>query len=243
MAAKEICAALAVRPAADGATAFSPDRRILGEPKTLMEDVCCSLIKARGEDGILYPIHSTVTQHLKQYMENSERATEIASFYQVQQILSSNSLAAAVCMRYLSSAVITDLRDQVPANLKAANEILKPGESRFDFLRYAAAHWFQHAQSILESEKLVLDVAKELLDSRNENADILWRLFWFYGPEDNRAKDYTTSFSVISLFRPSPDRPVPAADIQAPNLLDGSARSPLWWASTGGHTPVVEFID
>ncbi len=244
----EFYAALAVRPALDRANAFDAEDEVLGDPKSLITKVCGSLIQPRGDRGTLFPFHSTVTQYLRQYMSGSGRMAEIASIYEIPQMMSSDGLAAAVCMRYLSSDLVGDLRDRVIDGTQAADTILGSENPHLNFLRYAATHWFHHAQHVDGlGQEVVLPLAKELLDSSHLNADIIWRLYWFSdvdGDLDREPGGCPTNFSglhiaayfglqnIVRLLLKDRD----------PNVGDGAGRAPLWWAALRGHTEVVKLL-
>ena len=248
MATSEFCAALAVRPDLDRANAFDADEQVLGDQKLLITKVCGSFIQPRGDRGTLFPFHATATQYLRQYMSNSGWMAEIASSYGVPQMLSSDGLAAAVCMRYLSSDLISDLHDRVIDGTETAYTILGSATPHLNFLRYAVAHWFRHAQHVDGSEQeTVLPLAKELLDSSRPNAGIIWRLYWFSDVEgdiDREPAGCPTNFSGLHIAAYFGLKSFVRVLLQGqnPNVVDGSGRTPLWWAALGGHTDVVRLL-
>ena len=248
LATSEFCAALAVRPALDRANAFDADEQLLGDPKSLITEVCGSLIRPRGDGGTLFPFHATATQYLKQYMSRSGRMAEIASSYQVPQMLSSDGLAAAVCMRYLSSDFIGDWRDRAIDGTEAADTILGSEKPHLNFLRYAVAHWFRHAQHVDGFEQeVILPLAKELLDSSRPNAGIIWRLYWFSdieGDLDREPGGCPSNFSGlhIAAYFGLQNLLRVLLEGQDPNVVDGSGRTPLWWAALKRHTHVVKLL-
>ena len=248
----EFCAALAVRPAADRANAFDVDEEVLGDPKSLITTVCGSFIQPRGDRGTLYPFHATATQYLRQYMSHGRRMAEIASSCQVPQLLSPDGLAAAVCVRYLSSDLVSSaLRDRVIDGTQAADAILGSAAPQLSFLRYAAGHWFRHARDVdgAEWQDVILPLAKELLDDSRPNAPILWRLYWFSDvvgggldkspgvcPGNVSGLHIAAYLGLKNLVR----------DLlqggQDPNAVDDSGETPLRWAAARGHTEVVKLL-
>jgi len=173
---REICTAVLVRPTASRTSRLAADRRILGNPTGTIHHVCSSLIEARGDKGELYPIHSSITRYLRNYMDNDERQAEIAASYDIGQQLPAEGLAAAVCMRYLSSSFIAELQQEDNGNLGyqcRRHEGLQPKDDRFDFLSYAATQWLHHAGHIEASDQFLLDAASELLDSQYPNMGIM----------------------------------------------------------------------
>jgi len=245
---RELCAALLVRPTASRTSRLEADQRILGDPTDRIHHVCCSLIRARDGGG-LYPIHSSVTRYLRNYMDNDERRAEIAASYGIVQQLSAEGLAAAVCMRYLSSSFIAELRPEGHENSEGqcrGHESLRPEDERFDFFGYAATRWFHHAEHIKASDEFLLDAASELLDSQHPNLGIMWRRYWFSGAQDQSLEHCPSAFSglhigayfgLLEIVRRLLGDACPG-----PAPLDSSGRSPLCWAALRAHKPVVQLL-
>ena len=240
----ELSAALAVQPSEDRTMAFNENRQIKGDLESIIVNACRSLIRPRAPYGHLFATHSSVTRYLQRYMAGSARRAEISFSYGIQQNMSADSLAAAVCMRYLSSTFVAGLRGRATGDSKAVSETLMSQEPHFAFLKYAATHWFQHAQHIEGSEQLLLDIAMQLLDNAYPNVDVIWRLYWFADIDDERPGNYPTRLSGLHIaayfgllqivrhylhsqvqFRPDP-----------------SGGSPLWWAKFRGHTSIVKLL-
>lgn len=245
----ELFAALTVRPALDRANAFDDDEEVLGDLRSLITIVCGSFIQARGDRGTLYPFHATATQYLKEYMSLDGRMAEIASSYQVPQLLSPHGLEAAICIRYLSSDLISALRDRVIDGTQAAGAILSSGTPQLNFLRHATAHWFRHARAVdgAEWQETVLPLAKELLDSSRPNAAILWRLYWFSDVEgdlDMNPGGCPANFSGlhIAAYLGLENLVRGLLHGQDLNVVDGSGKTPLWWAAARGQTEVVKVL-
>jgi hypothetical protein len=253
LATSEFCAALAVRPALDRANAFNAEEEILGDPAALIATVCGSLIRPRGDRGVLYPFHATATQYLRQYMSRDGRLAEIASYYKLPQILSSDGLAATVCMRYLSSDVVVDdctmWQHRAIDGAAAANTVVVgSGQPHLDFLRYAATQWFRHAQHAGDAEQdVVLPLARELLDGSRPDAELAWRLYWFSDTEgrlDEKGEGCPTNFSSLHIVAYLGLQSI-VRDLlqdQDPNAVDGAGKTPLWWAAARKHTHVVKLL-
>jgi hypothetical protein len=75
-------------------------------------------------------------------MASSTLTQDMAAFDEVPQSLSNEGIAAAVCMRYLSSTVLAGLLERLPHNAESAGNILDSPERELDFLRYAIINWF-----------------------------------------------------------------------------------------------------
>jgi hypothetical protein len=245
LATSEFCAALAVRPTRDRASAFDADEQILGDAASLIATICGSLIQPRGSRGTLYPFHATATQYLRQYMARDGRLAEIAACYQLPQIQSSDGLAAAVCIRYLSSDVVVG--DGAAA---AGTDTALAGskEPHLDFLHYAATRWFRHAQHVGGVEEdVVLHLARELLDDSRPNAELAWRVYWFEdteGQPDGKREGCPTGFSGLHIAAYFGLENIVRDLLQGrdPNVVDGSGRTPLWWAAARKHTHVVKLL-
>jgi len=172
--------------------------------------VCGSLIRPRGEKGKLYTFHAAVTQYLDQYAQRTNLLAEMVAFYHGGSRTSTShvnpnpspnvrwstdTLAAAVCMRYLSSDVVAGLRDSLYEGLHRTphegpnegphdrttlmNRIA--GDSRFHFLQYAVEHWADHARYIDEDDGDLLTLASEMVDTtKHHNAEVIWCLYWWF---------------------------------------------------------------
>ncbi|KAK3386039.1 hypothetical protein B0H63DRAFT_190945 [Podospora didyma] len=254
--AREVCAAQAVRPTSPerDSSLSSLNRRILGDPRLAIPSVCGSLVQARGEEGFLYPAHSSVTKYLKKYMASGDRMAEIAIFYGLPPASDSDTIAAAVCMRYLSSTFIADLHCQLPENEETAENLLSRCQEapQFDLLQYATTHWFEHARRITQNnpaKEQLLQIATELLDSEYANAEIMWRLYWF---SDAKGKARSTSTSCPTKFSgvhfaayfglAEIMRHLLSNHPDAAAALDGEGRAPIWWAAAQGYTHVVRTL-
>jgi hypothetical protein len=249
LAIKELSPLLAVRPGSDSVDGFNPALQVM-DPDSKILDVCGALITARGPKKTLYPIHFTVTEYLKDYInERSNTLTELTAFYQVRQLKCSESLAAAVCMRYLSLDMLVEhLHDRVPAahsdvealSCAIEGDVLKCLGALF----YASTHWFHHLAAVENPSQLLLFLAAELLDDSRQNREICWRLYWFSGPDSSQSAICPANFSPLhtavyfglDCLMPSL---LPKWD---PETLDGSGRTALWWAATLGNTSATRLL-
>ncbi|KAJ2906439.1 hypothetical protein MKZ38_001799 [Zalerion maritima] len=179
---KELCALLAVRPGADLSGAFDQDRRLL-DPEPMVMHACGGLVSARGHKRTVYPIHFTVTEYVRDYvLEGSGTLRDMAAYYEMRQLTSSHALAAAVCIRYLSSDILTEaLRDRFPATDEQADELFfEPDVSCLDALRYATMQWAHHFKEVEQGglDPSLLQIARDLLDTSRPNLEYCWRLYW-----------------------------------------------------------------
>lgn len=173
---KEVCGLLAVKPASDRENGFM-EWRIPNDPYATIISVCGSLLVARGANRVLYPIHFTASEYLKQYMKSDERLAEITTYYEAQQLQSSDSLAAAVCMRYLSLTFVESLHERVIRSAADALKMLDSDGPRMGMLRYATIQWFNHLKSVPSPEPLLLDIADEFLDDSRKSLKVFWNLY------------------------------------------------------------------
>ncbi|KUJ17699.1 uncharacterized protein LY89DRAFT_733531 [Mollisia scopiformis] len=179
---KEVCGFLAVKPSSDRKNGFV-EWRMANDPESSIMSICGSLLVARGSGQTLYPIHFTASEYLKQYMSNSERLAEITAYYDVQQLNSNDSLAAAVCMRYLSLEFIEYLHSQTSLDHSDTGNMLNSDEAKMVILRYATRQWFNHLKNVQSAELLLLSIAREFLDDSRRNLDVFWHLYWSSKPE------------------------------------------------------------
>jgi ankyrin repeat protein len=241
---KEVSGLLAVKPSSDRANAFEQSRRMISDPESTILSVCGSLITARGPGRALYPIHFTVTEYLKQYLESSERLDEITGYYDARQLQSNDSLAAAVCIRYLSLDFIAGIHEELPSKYSEAVAIFSSNTPNLDILQYATTHWFHHLQRVESPELFLLAVAEEFLDDARPNLEVFWHLYWFSAPESKESAICPGKFSgnhiaayfglhhVLRHLLPSGD----------PTVLDSLGRSALWWAATRSHGPATKVL-
>jgi len=247
LAARELCAALAVRPAAiDDSLVYSDNRRQLGDdPKMLIYRVCGTLIRPRRDVGMVYPFHATVTQYLKVWAEGIGLVREVAGFYQLPPDLNSEGIAAAVCMRYLSSSVVTSLRDRALGDAESVNRILVSGVKELDFLRYAVTQWFVHARFIQEGDEFLLGIAERLLHERSPTREIIWRMYWFSELERSEtAEGCPTEFSGLHMAAYFGLVQVVKRLLRNTRhyVRDGQGRTPLWRAAEKGYEQVVRVL-
>ena len=240
---KEVCAILAVKPAATWTSGFARDRRINDAQHTILT-VCGHLITARGTHNTLYPIHFTVTEYLRRYMANEARYQEIAKHYEAQQVRSNDSLAAAVCMRYLSMRFLTGLQDTLPSNHSEALSILESDILDLDLLHYATTQWFQHLRRAGQPKRLLLDVADDFSDETRPNFEVIWRLFWFSGPESLESAICPSNFSAIHIaaYFGLHDILPHLLTKRDPSVLDSAGRSPLWWSAIRRSESVTKLL-
>lgn len=192
---KEVCGLLAVKPSSDRASAFNQSRRMTNEPESTITSVCGSLITARGPHRTLYPIHFSVTEYLKRYMNSMERLQEITEFYGARQLQSSNSLAAAVCTRYLSLDIIARIHEKLPSKHSEAMQIFSSDASDMGILQYATAYWFYHLRMVESPEPFLLSIVEDFLDDARQNLEVFWHLFWFSSPDSKHSASYPGKFS------------------------------------------------
>jgi ankyrin repeat protein len=239
---QELCALLAVRPSQDMATAYDATRRVRDPEKTITA-VCGSLVTARGGNKLLYPIHFTVTEYLKDYLQKSNICEEVAMFYQIQQ-KSSDSIAAVVCLRYLSLDIIADhFKERMPSNhqdveaMQTSTSMSCSDTGGLDALLYAANNWFQHMLKDCSLDECLVTIAGDLFNDQRRNMEISWRLYWFAGPDSAESAICPAKFSPIHVaayfgLDALVQYLLPKYD---PNVLDMAGRSALWWAVSRRH--------
>ncbi|KAK3332873.1 hypothetical protein B0T19DRAFT_457863, partial [Cercophora scortea] len=173
----------------------------------------------------------------------------LTAFYDVQQLKSSDSLAAAVCMRYLSLDMITEeLCERIPESHFDVEAVSNSGVANLDALLYAATNWFHHMamvpDGIENAEPSLLTTAAELLDETRLNKDIWWHMYWFAGPDSSESRLCPQNFSpvhvaayfgltsLVRYFLPQQD----------PAATSSSGRSALWWSVTRGHLAATKLL-
>ncbi|KAF1951001.1 hypothetical protein CC80DRAFT_553667 [Byssothecium circinans] len=130
----------------------NPDQRrfIIDAEKTIYS-VCAGLIQYRGSQRSIHPTHFTVTEYLDTYFRQEQVLKEIMGAYQTLDLRSNDSLATAVCLRYLSYDFVTELA--TTTNPAEATAILQEPEPKFALLLYAIENWPFHFISINDPER------------------------------------------------------------------------------------------
>jgi len=240
---KEVCAILAVKPAATWISGFVRERRINNAQTTIL-DVCGHLITARGTQNILKPVHFTVTEYLRDYMANEARYQEIAKYYEAEQLRSHDSLAAAVCLRYLSMQFFSAFQETLPACHTEALTISESDNPDLDLLHYAATQWFQHLSRTGQPEQLLIDIADDFFDETRPNLELLWRLVWFSGSQSHESAECPSNFSATHIAAYFDLHGILQHLLikRDPSVFDSSGRSPLWWSAARGSGSVTKLL-
>jgi hypothetical protein len=134
-------------------------------------------------------------------MANPARYKEVAETYETQQLCSNDSLAAAVCLRYLSMQFLVALKETPISSYSDACAIFESDVLELDLLHYATTQWFEHLKQVEEPEQLLFDLVDEFLDEERPNLDIIWRLFYFSGRESPDPAMDPGKFSAIQMAR------------------------------------------
>lgn len=234
----ELRALLAVQPKADK---FDEKRLIPNADSTVLA-VCGGLVQYRGQDKRIYFTHFTVTEYLLQYILQEDIFQEILACYDLRELKSHDSLAAAVCLRYLCYDFVGALK--TPQNFKETLKLVQQQDSRFTLLSYAVHNWFIHLGAIESIENSTSQLALRLLDQASPNLGIWWHMFWFSGPESLESTICPTNFSglhvvaYLGLTNLIPGL-LPA---HTQSCLDSARRSPLWWAVSRGHAETTRLL-
>ncbi|KAK5655046.1 hypothetical protein OQA88_5945 [Cercophora sp. LCS_1] len=238
---KEVCALLAVRPSEGTATGYEATRRVRDPEQTIVA-VCGSLVTARGADRVLYPIHFTVTEYLRDYISKSRTVQDVASFYQFEQLKSSSGIAAAVCLRYLSLDAIAE-HFRGTGNLPSSHEDIMALQFTetpiLDALLYAGNSWFLHLQEADDPEQAILanGIVRDVLNTARENMEISWRIYWFSGSDTTESAICPSKFSPIHIASYLGLEAVVQHLLSScdPTLVDSMGRNALWWAVSRRH--------
>ncbi|KAF1997941.1 ankyrin, partial [Amniculicola lignicola CBS 123094] len=234
----EVRVLLAVQPKYD---AFDENRLIQNADAAILS-ACGGMLHYRGASQKLFFAHFTVTEYLEQYFQREHTLQEILTCYESQELQSNESLAATVCMQYLSYDFIAQLR--VPKDCGQAREILDNQEPHRALLEYAISNWFHHVNSIPSPEPTVVQLAVHFLTHRSANRMACWQLYWFSGPDSFESSLCPGQFSglhiaayfglecmVKGLFALEPQE-----------TKDTLERSPLWWAASRGHAGITKLL-
>lgn len=243
--AKELDGLLAVKPFAEDDGGFERARRLSGDTESLILSVCGSLVSARGANKALYPIHFTVTEYLRQYMENTDTLVEITAYYGAEELLTNDSLAAAVCLRYLSMDFIANLKDSLPESYWDAQAVLGKGSADLDPFLYAVNHCFDHLVRLNQLPSKLSRLLKMFLSDDSSIKEVFWRFYWFAGEESIESAICPGNFSgmhiatYFGLQHGLLERLVETLD---PNKTDSAERTPLWWAVSRGHLAATKLL-
>lgn len=150
--ATEISDLLAVLPSQDNIKGFDRSRCLSGNPRKAITSACGSLVSVRGTSGRLYPTHFTVTEYIRKYLKTNDVLNEITGFYDSRQLKTSDSLAAAVCIRYLSLETTGDFTVSTSRSLAEKYLRLRLLASEPDILGYTATSWQYHLKKCHAAE-------------------------------------------------------------------------------------------
>ncbi|KAK0624975.1 hypothetical protein B0T17DRAFT_257932 [Bombardia bombarda] len=249
---KELCCLLAIQPTADQEECYDSNRHIKKDADSLIISVCGSLILPRGPGGDLYPIHTTVTEHLTRYFARNGTLSHITSYYNMQDMVSSDGLAAAICIRLLSSEMVTKvLREFRP---ESHSEVIKIFEAvailpQLDALSYCMTQWHRHMFRADYKDTgstevgVLMDDLLRLYDQ--PESPTIWQLQWFSQPQSEQYSICPTGFTgahvatylgLTELLR----RAVLTRDDST--ARDSSGRTALWWALHLGNTETARIL-
>ncbi|KAI9771740.1 MAG: hypothetical protein M1839_002755 [Geoglossum umbratile] len=224
----EMCGLLATQLTSNE---FDESRLVL-DAENLIMSVCGSLVRARYRERKIYPVHFTVTEYLKDYLGESKMLQKLTSYYDARELKSSESLAAAVCIRYLSLSFIGAL--QKPTNGREVAELLSNQEPRFALLEYAALNWFEHLRDVESPEPLLFDLVREFSNHAHPNLDICWHIYWFSGSDSDESTICPPNSSGLPAAAYFDPQSVTQGLRRALNRsgVDYSGRSALWWSTS-----------
>ena len=222
----ELCGLLAVNMT----TEDFDETRMIRDPETTIVTVCGGLIEVRYNERVIYTPHFTITQYLKAYLERNEVLSEIMESYSAPTLKSSESLAAAVCIRYLGSNFISAL--QQPGSHADADNLLTHLDRKAGLLPYAISHWFNHVNSIGDPDRFVIDEFRQFSNPAHPNLVFCWRAYWFSCPDSYKAAICPTNFSALHIAAYFGLDGVIKEMLKVQDLssLDHLGRSALWWA-------------
>lgn len=228
----ELLVLLAIQPPSEALN----EKRFIPDAERMALEACGGLIQYRGPDKKIFFTHFTVTEYIGGYLQQQNVHQEIMACYDTQQMRSSESLAAAVCLRYLSYQFVGGI--QVPQDHAGAMALLKRSEPRFALLSYAVSNWFVHLEAMASPDEHVTQLALQFLDGSNR--EVWWHTFWFSNPESIESRICPSHFSSlhITAYFGLHDVTITLLDGVHRPLLDSAQRSPLWWSASRGHVEV-----
>jgi ankyrin repeat protein len=231
----ELCTILAIRPS-EGKLDYM---RFVRDAENTIVSVCSPLMQIRQPGSLVFPIHFTVSQYLERYLEENRIFGQVATYYDMSELISESSLAAAVCLTYLSLPVVAAL--QRPCSPLDASKLVSVDDPAFSLLSYASNYWFEHLKNVPELEPTLEVLISGFLSGKVPNMETWWHLYWFLGPDSNESAICPLQFSslhVAAYFGLSHLTRTLVKD-SSPLVVDNSGRSPLWWAASLGHTSTV----
>jgi hypothetical protein len=153
----ELCILLAIRP---GERNLDETRYVRDAESTILS-VCSPLLQVRQPGNLVFPVHFTVSQYLEKYLEEHQIFQQVATCYDANDLKSGNSLAAAVCLTYLSLPAVAELHS--PRTIVEAFKLGNVANQKFSLLSYASNYWFVHLRQVHVLESLLEDVVKRFL--------------------------------------------------------------------------------
>lgn len=91
--------------------------------------VCTPLLQIKQPGSLVFAVHFTVNQYLDRYMGENHIFQKLTTYYYSSQLKSGSSLAAAVCLTYLSLPVIAEI--QTPHNFIESSELVSASNQEY----------------------------------------------------------------------------------------------------------------
>jgi ankyrin repeat protein len=218
------------------------ERRMITDADSSILAVCGGMISYRGLEKKIYCTHFTVTEYLEQYLQRQDVLKEVLACYDARELTSNESLAAAVCLRYLCYSFIGLLHP--PRKSSDAEELISRKDTKLTLLSYASSNWFIHTKSLSSPDPLIIKLGLQFLDEASPNLELWWRLYWFSVSlrwEIAGCPSNFSSFHVVAYFGLSQLMEALLSQ-KLPSLVDSEQRTPLWWAASEGHAVTLKIL-
>ncbi|CAI4213850.1 unnamed protein product [Parascedosporium putredinis] len=209
-------------------------------PQELIESITGGLVVCGDQRQAVCFTHSTAAERL-----NKQRVLSMAAeYHEAPPLFPHDSIATAVCMRYLSLNILATEASPTGSGLELTDvvRLSSPASGVLGALVYAAGHWFLHARKAGDMDATTLRIGARFLDGGRPNMELSWRVYWFaHGgihpgaqlPRGFSSLHVTTYFDLYALFlHLLPD--VPATSV------DSNGASVVWWAASLGRDQFVE---
>ncbi|ORY06230.1 ankyrin repeat-containing domain protein [Clohesyomyces aquaticus] len=224
------------------------DKRLVAKAEETILEVCGGLIHYRYEDRRIMFSHFTITEYLAQYFKRHDVLREIMACYGTTKLKSNASLAAVVCLHYLTYDFIGTLR--TPHDCGDVDRLLEDRDRnpRLALLPYAVSSWFEHLRESKREKKrkgdLPVRLAIKFLQPGSPTLDLCWHIWWFMGPDANVSSICPSQFSglhVAAYFGLS-HLLTTLVQVWGLGVVDSLRRSPLWWAASAGHVDATNVL-
>jgi ankyrin repeat protein len=226
--------------------------RFLHDPENVMSSVCSPLVQFRHPGGLAFTRHFSVNQYLDTYFKENQIFQEIEACYNAKGLSCGESLAAAVCLTYLSMPVMASIAIPRHANEEAycklrsrCPQVICPSDydQRTVALHdYASNFWFEHLRQITTLGPKLQDIAMEFINIKVLNRQSWWLTYaTYYDRGWHSAVMNVSALHIMAYLRLANLIMIQTKDADL-SLRDSNGECPLLWAVRIGDPAVVRIL-